>query len=118
MCYDSGGSGGRRETWRVVFVRHGLKISRKKAEYFLSPTNDTETTVKIVDADLPIVPSFKLLGSLFTNEGGSQAHLNNRISIRGVKWKEVSGVMCDRKMPGDLKDRVFETIIRPAMTRF
>ena len=29
------------ETWRVVFERHGLKISRKKAEYLPSLTNDT-----------------------------------------------------------------------------
>ena len=34
------------ETWRVVFERHGLKISRTKTEYLPSPTNDTETTVK------------------------------------------------------------------------
>ena len=40
------------ETWRVVFERHGLKISRTKTEYLPSPTNDTETTVKIVDAEL------------------------------------------------------------------
>ena len=33
-----------------------------------------------------------------------------------MKWKEVSGVMCDMKMPVELKDRVFKTIIRPAMT--
>ena len=33
-----------------------------------------------------------------------------------MKWKEVSGVMCDRKMPVELKDTVFKTIIRPAMT--
>ena len=33
-----------------------------------------------------------------------------------MKWKEVSGVMCDRKMPVELKDKVFKTIIRPAMT--
>ena len=33
-----------------------------------------------------------------------------------MKWKEVSGVMCDRKMPVKLKDKVFKTIIRPAMT--
>ena len=38
------------ETWRVVFERHGLKISRTKTEYVLNPTNDTETTVTIVDA--------------------------------------------------------------------
>ena len=33
-----------------------------------------------------------------------------------MKWKEVYGVMCDRQMPVELKDKVFETIIRPAMT--
>ena len=103
------------DTWRVVFERHGLKISRTKTEYLPSPTNDTETTVKLVDAELPTVTSFKYLGSLFTREGGSQADVNNRIRIGWMKWKEVSGMMCDRKMPVELKDKVFKTIIRPAM---
>ena len=104
------------ETWRVVFERHGLKISRTKTEYLPSPTNDTETTIKIVDAELPTVTSFKYLGSMFTSAGGSQADVNNRIITGWMKWKEVSGVMCDRKMPVKLKDKVFKTIIRPAMT--
>ena len=38
------------ETWRVVFERYGLKISRTKTEYLPSRTNETETTVTIVDA--------------------------------------------------------------------
>ena len=104
------------ETWRVVFERHGLKISRTKTEYLPSLTNDTETTVKIVDVELSTVTSFKYLGSIFTSEGGSQADFTNRIRIGWMKWKEVSGVMCDRKMPVKLKDKVFKTIIRPAMT--
>ena len=104
------------ETWRVVLERHGLKISRTKNEYLPSPTNDTETTVNIVDAELPTVTSFKYLGSIFTSEGGSQADVNNRIRIGWMKWNEVSGVMCDRKMPVKLKDKVFKTIIRPALT--
>ena len=58
------------KTCRVVFESHGLEISRTKTEYMPSPTNDTETTVKIVDADLPTVTSFKYIGSLFTSEGG------------------------------------------------
>ena len=32
-----------------------------------------------------------------------------------MKWKEVSWVMCDRKMAVELKE-VFKTIIRPTMT--
>ena len=61
------------ETWKVVFERHGLKISRTKTEYLPSPANDklTGTTEKIVDAELPTVTSFKYIGSLFTSEGGS-----------------------------------------------
>ena len=104
------------ETLRVVFESHGLKISRTKTEYLTSNTNDTEITVKIVDAELPTVASFKYLGSLFTSEGRSQADVDNMIIIGWMKWKEVSGVMCDRKMPVELKDKVFKTIIIPAMT--
>ena len=69
-----------------------------------SPTNDTGTTVKIVDAELPTVTSSKYLRSLLTSEGGSQAAVNNRTRIGWMKWKEVSEVMCDRKMPVELKD--------------
>ena len=97
------------ETWSVGFESHGLKISRTKTEYLPSPTNDTETTIKIVDAELPTVTSFG--GSLFTSEGGSQADVNNRIRIGWMKWTKVSRVMCDKKMPVELKDKVFKTII-------
>ena len=36
----------------------------------------------------------------------------NRGLFGGMKWKEVSGVMCDRKMPVELKEKVFKTIFR------
>ena len=97
------------ETWRVAFERHGLNISSTKTEYLPIPANDTETTVKIGDAELPIVTSFKYIGSLVTIEGGSQADVSNMIKIVRMKWKEVSGVMCDRKMPVELKDKVLKT---------
>ena len=42
------------ETWRDVFERHRMKISRTKTEYLPSTTHERETTVKIVDAELPI----------------------------------------------------------------
>ena len=104
------------EKLRVVFVRHGLKISRTSSEYLPSPTHDTETTGNIVDAEVPKVTSFKYIGPLFTSEGGSQPDVNNRITFGWMKWREVSGVMCDRKMPVDLKDKVLKTITIPAIT--
>ena len=71
-----------------MFERQGLKISRTKTEYLPRPTNDTETTVKIVDAELPTVTSFKYLGSLFMGEGDSEADVNNRIILGWMKWKD------------------------------
>ena len=49
------------ETWRVVFESHEMKISRTKTAYLLCPTNDAETTVKSVHAELPTVTSFRYL---------------------------------------------------------
>ena len=37
-----------------MFERHGLKISRTKAEYLPSPTNETENTVMIIHVDLHV----------------------------------------------------------------
>ena len=99
------------ETWRVVFERHGLKISRTKTEYLPSPTNETETIVKIVDAEPPTVMSFTYLGSLFTSEGCSQADVNNMIRIGWMKWREVSGAMCDRKIPVAFKSNQIRFIL-------
>ena len=59
---------------------------------------------------------YKLHIGLFTSEEGSEADVNNLIRIGWMKWKEVPGAMCDWKMPVELKDKVFKTIIRPAMT--
>ena len=51
------------ETWKnIVFERHGLKISRTKTEYLLSPSNQTKTTVKIVDVGLPRYSDILLVG--------------------------------------------------------
>ena len=87
------------ETRRVGFERHGLKISRTKTEYLPSRSNDTETTVNIVDAKLPTVTSFKCFVSIFTSDGGAQSVVNSSIIIGWMTWKEVSGVICDRKCP-------------------
>ena len=41
------------ETCIVVFERRELKISRPNTEYLPTPTSETKTTEKIVDAELP-----------------------------------------------------------------
>ena len=54
---------------------------------------------------------FKYLGSMFAAEGGSETDVNNRVKVAWAKWREVSGVMCDKKMPIKLKDKIYKTIV-------
>jgi hypothetical protein len=32
-----------------------------------------------------------------------------------VKWRQVSGILCDKKVPNKLKDKFYRTAIGPAM---
>ena len=58
--------------------------------------------------------TFKYLGSFDAN-GGAEKDGNNRIKIAWSKWRETTGVMCDRNIPTKLKDKVYKTAIKPAM---
>ena len=33
-----------------------------------------------------------------------------------MKWKHLTGVLCDKKVPITLKDKVYKTVIKPTMT--
>ena len=52
------------------------------------------------------VKTFKYLGSMFNANGGAEKDVNNRVKIAWSKWRETTGVMCDRNIPTKLKDKV------------
>ena len=64
------------------------------------------------------VKTFKYLGSLFDANGGAEKDVNNRVKIAWSKWRETTGVMCDKNvgpLPIKLKDKVDKTAIKPAI---
>ena len=63
------------------------------------------------------VKTYKYLGSMFDANGGAEKDVNNRGKIAWSKWKETTGVMCDRNIPTKLKDKVYKTAIKPAMVQ-
>ena len=48
-------------------------------------------------------------------EGGMATEITKRVGAGWRNWKKFSGVMCDRRMPVKLKEKVHTTVIRPVM---
>ena len=56
---------------------------------------------------------FKYLGVTISEEGGSEEAVRARVSAAWGKWRDLSGVISDTKMPRKLKLKLYLTVIRP-----
>ena len=61
------------------------------------------------------VNKFKYLGVTISEEGGSEEAVRARVSAAWGKWRDLSGVISDKKMPRKLKIKLFVTVIRPVL---
>ena len=105
--------------WRHQFKRQGLRVSRTKTAYM--PCNDCDNNsrnyeeIQLGDDKVKIVATFKYLGSIFDSNGGAESDINNRVKLAWMKWKQLTGVLCDTKVPIKLKDMVYKTVIMPTI---
>jgi hypothetical protein len=102
-------------TWKMG----GLKVSRTKREH-LPPVNNIERIqMKAYESEdkteLPIATSFKYLGTNI-DQGGCSKEVAKRIEYAWNRWRELAGILCDRKIPTKLKVLLYKTAIRPALT--
>ena len=77
-----------------------------------------ETVVKKVDTngrELGQVEYLKYLSSVMEAEGGSWKVVKQRVEVAWMKWRDISGVMCDKRMPRKLKCKIYRTAIRPVL---
>ena len=72
--------------------------------------------IQLGDDELNTVTTFKYLGSIFNSNEGADSDINNRVKLAWMKWKQLTGVLCDNKVPIKLKDNVYKTVIKPTMT--
>ena len=109
----------RLEIWRDCMEKNGLKVSRAKTEH-LQTTGDTDPVrmkryMETEMVNLPTVQSFKYLGSTIDRGGGASKDADNRVIKAWSKWRELSGVICDKKIPTKLKLLIYQTVIRPTL---
>ena len=77
-----------------------------------------EESISIVDNKgnlLKQVETFRYLGAVINAKGGCEEEVRQRIKSAWMKWKDLSGVLCDKKMPVRIKGKVYKTVIRPVL---
>jgi hypothetical protein len=57
-----------------------------------------------------VVENFKYSGSFEQEDGGFDMDVKHRIRCGWMKWKEVLGILCDKRIP----DKVNFTRVRPS----
>ena len=103
------------ECWRYALERKGMKVSRSKTEYLCKNGGNNEETVKMEDTKVPRVKEFKYLGSTVQESGSCEREVERRVQAEWNGWRKESGVICDRRLPARVKEKVYSLMVRPAM---
>ena len=107
------------ERWRDTLKTEGFRLSRSKTEYLhcrlSADEGNVASKVAIESAIILRVERFRYLGSIMQEDGEIDEDINHRIKVGWQKWKNASGILCDRRIPLRLKGRVYRMVVRPAL---
>ena len=93
----------------VCIGKNRMKVSRSKTEYlYINGGNDDET-VKMEDTKVPRVKEFKYLGSTVQESGDCGREVKKRVQAGWNRWRRVSGVICDKRLPARVKGKVYSS---------
>ena len=59
--------------------------------------------------------TFWYFGSMLQKNSDIDEDVRHRISAGWLKWRQASGVLCDRRVPQKLKGKFYRTAIHPVM---
>ena len=64
---------------------------------------------------MPRKDTFRYLESMLQRDRDIDEDVSHRIKAGWMKWRQASGVLCDKRVPQKLKGKFYRTAIRPAM---
>ena len=97
------------EKWRRVLEENGLKNKQWES---LRPRN-CQYKIYLLRKRLPTAESFNYLGSTIQAEGGCEKDVTNRIRAGWNRWREMSGVIYDKKVREVLKSKSVKQQLDP-----
>ena len=106
------------ELWRQTLESKGFRLSRTKTEYMrcdFSGVGGEDGDVSLEGQIVPKRDTFRYLGSMLQSNGDIDEDVCHRIKAGWMKWRQASGILCDKKVPQKLKGKFYRTAVRPAM---
>ena len=64
---------------------------------------------------VPKRDTFRYLGSMLQSNGDIDEDVCHMIKAGSMKWRQVSGILCDKKVPQKVKGKFCRTAVRPVM---
>ena len=105
----------RLESWKYALEKRGMKVSRSKTEYLCINGGKDDEIVKMEDTKVPRVKEFKYLGSTVQEIGSCEREVKKRVQAGWNGWRKISGVICDKRLPARVKEKVYSSVVRPAI---
>ena len=116
ICEETGKEVDRRlEFWMYVLQRKGMKVSRLKTKYLCVDGGNDNKAVKMNDTKVPRVKKFKYLGSTVQENGSYEREKKAECRQDETNGENLSGVICDRRLPARVKGKVYSTVVRPTI---
>ncbi|VDP35289.1 unnamed protein product [Heligmosomoides polygyrus] len=100
------------QAWCDRLVRFGLKLNVKKTEHLTTDFTES-SSIKVNGIELPCTSVFKYLGSAVASDGNLITEVNSRVSAAWSKWRSLSGVLRNRKIPKHLKLKIYRAVVGP-----
>ena len=98
------------ELWRETLESKGFRLSRTKTEYMRCDFGTTTREEEDVSLEGQVVPrkdTFRYLGSMLQRDGDIDEDVSHRIKAGWMKWRQASGVLCDKRVPQKLKGKFY-----------
>ena len=106
------------ELWQQTLESTDFRLSRTKTEYMRCDFGGVVQEKRDVRLEGQVVhkkDTFRYLGSMLQRDGDIDADDSHRIKTGWIKWRQASGILCDKSIPQKLKGKFYRMTIRPAM---
>ena len=104
------------EEWNDMFKKHGLNMNLDKTEVMWVGKQREELNIRLEEKYIKQVKNFVYLGGNISENGRVDVEVRRRIQAGANAWRNVEGVMVDRKISRKLKGKVLDSCVVPAST--